>query len=313
MRQLIWLRAGEAEVEAPKAAPGEVAVRKGEANVDKSKLTGVLTAALLVAVTEGEVRTGNAFGGEGRAAAGESAEVSSEAPESQPVYREELCFPEGEKVVAEGIFRSLKGFFLDLGDDRGPVIQLDLRIKDEDAKQLDGKVIEATGVWRPAKHVPQPAGAQSSGHFPPQITVESYKLIGERPPKWLGSVRRFESISWGQAVNGLQDRLEAEKHTVAPGEDIKLTSPSGIGGASVALKKGRWPKQITVRLALALDNLEFFGAECGGRKLTGRLGGGGKDALAAEKKGEFIEVALPAGFASGEKAVLRLSWIDAYR
>jgi hypothetical protein len=81
----------------------------------------------------------------------------------------------------------------------------------------------------------------------------------------------------------------------------------------VTPEKGEWPRKVVVRLAL--KNLEGFGVECGGKKLSGRLGSppDRNDGLAVAKKGEFIEVALPEGFASGEKAVLQLSWIDAYR
>ena len=94
---------------------------------------------------------------------------------------------------------------------------------------------------------------------------------------------------------------------------LTVNSPGGIGSAEVKPEKGEWPRKIVV--LLALKGLEGFTAECGGRKLTGGINGSGARIgdLASEKKGEFIEVALPEGFAAGKEAVLKLSWVDFYR
>jgi hypothetical protein len=106
---------------------------------------------------------------------------------------------------------------------------------------------------------------------------------------------------------------------------LTVTSPGGIGSAEVKPEKGAWPKKVTVRLVL--KGLEGFSAECGAKKVSARLGAaGGKgepldsargpealEGLAAEKKGEFIEVELPEGFAAGKDAVLKISWVDFYR
>ncbi len=107
------------------------------------------------------------------------------------------------------------------------------------------------------------------------------------------------------------DKVAAE---VADGALVlTVTSPGGIGSAEVKVEKGEWPKRVSVRLAL--KGLEGFTAECGGKKLSGFINSSGAKGgdLAAEKKGELIQVALPEGFASGKDAVLKLSWVDFYR
>jgi len=100
IRQLILLTEGGITVRAPKAPAGQTAVRvetpeglwvetvgtvftvkraweneKGERNVDRKKLTGIAAAVLLVAVSEGEVRTGSARAEETRVAAGKKTVV----------------------------------------------------------------------------------------------------------------------------------------------------------------------------------------------------------------------------------------------
>jgi hypothetical protein len=94
---------------------------------------------------------------------------------------------------------------------------------------------------------------------------------------------------------------------------LTVTSPGGIGFAEVKPEKGEWPKKVTVRLAL--KGLEGFSAECGGKKLSGSINSSGDRGgdLAAEKKGDYIEVALPEGFAAGADAGIKLSWVDFYR
>jgi hypothetical protein len=100
VRQLIVLESGWIDVAAPKAAPGETACRvetpdgmwvetvgtafrvtrlfedgKGRRAMDRNKLTGAVTALLLIAVTEGSVRAGGPEATPTAASAGERAEV----------------------------------------------------------------------------------------------------------------------------------------------------------------------------------------------------------------------------------------------
>jgi len=120
IRQLIILKEGGITVRAPKAPAGETAVRvetpeglwvetvgtvftvtraweneKGERNVNRKKLTGIAAAVLLVAVAEGQVRTGSAAAEGTRVARGRETVVRTGAPGNA------VARSEAEKLPAE--------------------------------------------------------------------------------------------------------------------------------------------------------------------------------------------------------------------
>ena len=129
MRQVIRLEEGEVTVHAPKAHEGEIACRvetedglwvetlgtvfrvsriyeneQGETSVQRSRLAGFVTAALVVAVLEGEVRTGNAQAAKVNVAAGEKAEVRGSAT-AQVVGDEPTTILDGQKPSCAGSAR----------------------------------------------------------------------------------------------------------------------------------------------------------------------------------------------------------------
>ena len=108
----------------------------------------------------------------------------------------------------------------------------------------------------------------------------------------------------------------------------KITSKSGIGGATVSLKAGPAPKKVVIRFA-GMPSLESFHVQDGALKLSGRLERQGKSefyfddkgkagadpksaaaSLVVTKKGDDVEVVLT-NKKPGKK--WSLSWVDAYR
>lgn len=122
---------------------------------------------------------------------------------------------------------------------------------------------------------------------------------------------------------------------------LDVTSPSGIGGATVTLPKGEWPTTIILRLHLS--GLESFAVSNGKIKLTGsvlshsgntkrlyltEIGNGderepstqinifdaqGKPANGLPAKGGYFEIRLPRALLESEPKSLELGWIDFYR
>jgi hypothetical protein len=117
-----------------------------------------------------------------------------------------------------------------------------------------------------------------------------------------------------------------------------ITSPGGIGRATISLKAGQWPKDVTFRFVygegkgftnledfcLTADRLEVVGM--GGRQIGAktmpvyRLDEAGKPSpqpvgqlpVRVEERNGAVEVTLPADLLAGSGKV-RLSWINAYR
>jgi len=121
---------------------------------------------------------------------------------------------------------------------------------------------------------------------------------------------------------------------------LDVFSPSGIGGATITLTQGPWPK--TVVLRLHLRGLEYFTASSGKFKLTGSvlshsgntkrfyLGEDGKKEPQPEStikvfnaagkpveglpgEGGYFEFTVPRPLLEGEPKSLELGWIDFYR
>lgn len=122
---------------------------------------------------------------------------------------------------------------------------------------------------------------------------------------------------------------------------LDVTSPSGIGGATVILTKGRWPT--TVFLRLHLSGLESFAVSNGKVKLTGSVlshSGNTKRLYLAEvgseverepgtqinifdaqgepanrlpTKGGCFEIRLPKALLESQPKSLELGWVDFYR
>jgi len=139
IRQLIRLESGEVEVRAPKAPKGEAACRietveglwvetvgttfkvartyeneKGERDMDKTKLAGVvITAVLLVAVIEGEVRTGNALAEEQRIAAGGKGVVKAGKDGGKQEQQDErIALDKVPEVVKNAALKAVPGLTL---------------------------------------------------------------------------------------------------------------------------------------------------------------------------------------------------------
>src|SRR5262245_59286295 len=65
----------------------------------------------------------------------------------------------------------------------------------------------------------------------------------------------------------------------------KITTPSGISGATVELKSGPAPKKIVIRFA-GFRSLEYFGLESGDLKLRSQLDRKGKNVVSFDDKGK---------------------------
>jgi len=122
---------------------------------------------------------------------------------------------------------------------------------------------------------------------------------------------------------------------------LDVSSQSGIGGATVTLAKGKWPKTIVLRLHLS--GLESFAVSNGKIKLTGSvlchsgntkrlylteigkeeerepgteikvLDSAGRPVKGLPGKGGYFEITLPKTLLEGESKSLELGWIDFYR
>jgi hypothetical protein len=122
---------------------------------------------------------------------------------------------------------------------------------------------------------------------------------------------------------------------------LDVTSPSGIGGATIGLTKGKWPT--TVILRLHLSGLESFAVSNGKVKFTGSvlshsgntkrlyltedgseverepeteikvLDASGKPVTGLPEKGGYFEIRLPKALLDGQPKSLELGWIDFYR
>jgi hypothetical protein len=133
-----------------------------------------------------------------------------------------------------------------------------------------------------------------------------------------------------------EDKVEAsfEKDRVV----FTVISPRGIGGATIKLKAGEWPKEIAIRLTYGdegFKNLENFRMSTARVAASGAIGSSGKvpftflDAkgdteplesgheggtldMKVVKTDKGIELRLPPRMLVGSKT-LTLSWIDAFR
>jgi hypothetical protein len=122
---------------------------------------------------------------------------------------------------------------------------------------------------------------------------------------------------------------------------VDVTSPSGIGGATVTLTKGKWPTMVVLRLYIS--GLESFAVSNGKIKLTGSVlshsgntkrlyltevgnegerepgtqinifDAQGKPITGLPDKGGYFEIRLPKTLLDGQPKSLELGWIDFYR
>jgi len=143
------------------------------------------------------------------------------------------------------------------------------------------------------------------------------------------------AITIKKPADRIKVRVEGDMAT------LDVTSPSGIGGATVTLTKGKWPT--TVILRLHLSGLESFAVSNGKIKLTGSVlshsgetkrlylteiaNGGerepgtqinvfdaqGRPARGLPDKGGYFEIRLPKALLDGQPKSLELGWIDFYR
>ena len=132
-----------------------------------------------------------------------------------------------------------------------------------------------------------------------------------------------------------QIKLKVEQDTAT----LDISSPSGIGGATITLAKGKWPT--TVVLRLHLRGLESFSASNSKIKLSASvashggnpkrlyltedgkekqpeteikvLDAAGKPVKGLPDKGGYFEIRLPNALLEGQPKSLELGWIDFYR
>jgi hypothetical protein len=227
IRQLILLDKGSISVKAPKAPEGEVACRvetpeglwvetvgttftvtrtyeneKGERNMDKSKLVGVVTAVLLVAVTKGEVRAGGAEAEEIRVAKGKTAVVSAKRTATATAEKTKIAW--GKTVGGlQGRLEAQKASIAP-GEDIKLVFWLrtDAKLKKSlyvwdniysegyrndsyIVKTPDGRqlVLRKPGAKAWGKNVPQPVAIKPGvpwelGGWAGQVNVKSLKALG---------------------------------------------------------------------------------------------------------------------------------------
>lgn len=136
-----------------------------------------------------------------------------------------------------------------------------------------------------------------------------------------------------------QFALKKPKDAVAERKEEKrtvfvVTSKSGIGGVTVTLADGRWPRDVVLRLQYAKDrgfsSLESFGLQTsrlsvdGSLRTSGRMelyflspegkaeAAAGKVNVKVESRDGALEVTLPAHLLTGAKEV-SFNWIDAFR
>lgn len=103
------------------------------------------------------------------------------------------------------------------------------------------------------------------------------------------------------------DRIEIQQDGSSAA--FLVTSPSGIGGATLTLWQGVWPKDVRVRLRYAegrpYTRLESFTCAVGS-KAPVEIG-------AVEWHPEYAEVDLAAGGLRSTARTVQLQWVDAYR
>jgi polygalacturonase len=150
------------------------------------------------------------------------------------------------------------------------------------------------------------------------LTALAFALADEAeppPPKFKAALRKTD------------DKFESSSEKGAA--VWKITSKSGIGGATVSLESGAAPKKLVIRFA-GIKNLESFGVQDGELKLQSRLerGGGKREvyfddkgkmvteaktaagSLVVQRKGDDVEVVL-SNPKPGKKWTL--SWVNEYR
>ena len=156
------------------------------------------------------------------------------------------------------------------------------------------------------------------------------------------SLARADDISRDSIISKTTKPEDQVKVKVENGGAIvDVVSPSGIGGATIELKKGAWPTTIVVRLHI--KGLEPFTAVGGKVKLAGyvlshsgntqrltlteegkdgqREAGTtikvfdeqGKPTAGLPPQGGYFEIALPKALLDGQPKLLEIGWIDFYR
>jgi len=118
-----------------------------------------------------------------------------------------------------------------------------------------------------------------------------------------------------------------------------ISSPSGIGGATISLTGGKWPAKMILRLHLR--GLESFSVSCGRLNLTGAvasqsgnpkhvhltedgkekepgteiklLDAAGKPIKGLPGHGGYFEITLPKALLEGQPTSLTVAWIDFFR
>jgi beta-lactamase regulating signal transducer with metallopeptidase domain len=139
----------------------------------------------------------------------------------------------GDRVVVRGVFRSMKGWLLELERKRWILLELDFKGPlGKVSREMQGKVLEVTGVWVPprisdpeklkklraeeAKTGGQGAGSWHAGS--PHVRVESFKVIAEKAPSgFKGFIRKLRSVAEAFGLSRA-DRIEVVH---APNMDFK--------------------------------------------------------------------------------------------
>lgn len=141
-----------------------------------------------------------------------------------------------------------------------------------------------------------------------------------------------EKATYGFKLGKEEDSIEPLMEKV--GVVFRIGSKSGMGNAEITLNSGQWPKNITLRFVKAAEYLEYFLADNGAVKLSGKLDVRPKSvsyydqngqklsdnkkavftlAIAYNKDERLMEVVLPPEFCRKDTKTLRFEWIDAFR
>ncbi len=317
IRQLILLREGSISVKAPKAPPGETAVRvetsqgmwvetvgttftvtrtyeneKGERNMNPSKLVGIAAAVLVVAVSEGEVRTGNAGAEETRVAARDRTVVRPAGREALPKPFRIVEIPKREhgysnlksmtirsnaelkrllqKIAGQGGWNRRKDF-------EAAVSKAAANFKDETLvllRHTEGsgsvQVSLAAPIFkdraltcRIEREAPE-EGTADMAYYCFALAVSRHrvkevvlKARGREAARLAIAVEAEEKIAWGQAVNRLAVGLSASQDRFEIGRPILLNLHlKNVGKVKInvfdALSQDCW------RVTFAGDNARRF-------------------------------------------------------
>lgn len=119
--------------------------------------------------------------------------------------------------------------------------------------------------------------------------------------------RSNQEVMFQAMVGKTGDSIEIERGKDAP--RFLVTSPSGIGTATITLWQGNWPSDVRVRLRHAGDRpftkVEGFTCAVGGKRPV--------EVRNITYATNYTEVQLPAEVLRSRSTKLHLQWVDYYR